>query len=43
MFEEAGCAEASVSTREGNEVAQQLYRNASLTESSLLLEKHFGT
>ena len=41
VFEEAGCAEASVSTGEGNEAAQKVYRDAGLTESSLLLEKHF--
>jgi GNAT superfamily N-acetyltransferase len=42
VFGEAGCAEASVSTGEGNEAAQKVYRDAGLTESSLLLEKHFG-
>jgi ribosomal protein S18 acetylase RimI-like enzyme len=41
VLEEAGCAEASVSTGEGNEAAQKVYRDAGLTESSLLLEKHF--
>ncbi len=41
-FEEAGCAEASVSTGEGNETAQRIYRGAGLTESSLLLERHFS-
>jgi GNAT superfamily N-acetyltransferase len=42
VFEEAGCAEASVSTGAGNEAAQKVYRDAGLTESSLLLERHFG-
>jgi ribosomal protein S18 acetylase RimI-like enzyme len=42
VFEAAGCAEASVSTGAGNEAAQKVYRDAGLTESSLLLEKHFG-
>ena len=42
VFEEAGCAEASVSTGETNDPAQHLYREAGLTETSLLLEKHFG-
>ena len=42
VFREAGCAEASVSTGEGNEAAQRVYRDAGLTESSLLLEMHFG-
>lgn len=41
LFEEAGCAEASVSTGEANGAAQRVYRSAGLTESSLLLEKHF--
>ena len=41
VFEEAGCAEASVSTGAENEAAQKVYRDAGLTESSLLLEKHF--
>ncbi len=41
LFEEAGCAEASVSTGEANDPAQHLYREAGLTETSLLLEKHF--
>jgi len=41
-FEEAGCAEASVSTGEENEAAKRIYRGAGLTESSLLLETHFG-
>ncbi len=40
-FEEAGCAEASVSTGEANDRAQHVYREAGLTETSLLLEKHF--
>ena len=43
VFEEAGCAEASVSTGEENETAQKVYRDAGLTESSLLLETHFPT
>jgi ribosomal protein S18 acetylase RimI-like enzyme len=43
VFREAGCAEASVSTGEENEAAQGVYRGAGLTESSLLLETHFGT
>jgi len=43
LFREAGCAEASVSTGEGNDPAQRVYRAAGLTESSLLLEKHFST
>jgi ribosomal protein S18 acetylase RimI-like enzyme len=42
LFEEAGCAEASVSTGEANDPAQHVYREAGLTETSLLLEKHFG-
>jgi GNAT superfamily N-acetyltransferase len=42
LFREAGCAEASVSTGEANDAAQKVYRRAGLTESSLLLEKHFG-
>jgi ribosomal protein S18 acetylase RimI-like enzyme len=41
LFEEAGCAEASVSTGEANDPAQHVYREAGLTETSLLLEKHF--
>ena len=41
MFREAGCAEASVSTGEANDPAQHVYREAGLTETSLLLEKHF--
>jgi ribosomal protein S18 acetylase RimI-like enzyme len=41
LLREAGCAEASVSTGEGNEAAQKVYRDAGLTESSLLLETHF--
>jgi ribosomal protein S18 acetylase RimI-like enzyme len=41
-FREAGCAEASVSTGEENASAQKVYRDAGLTESSLLLETHFG-
>jgi ribosomal protein S18 acetylase RimI-like enzyme len=42
VFREAGCAEASVSTGETNDPAQKVYRDAGLTETSLLLEKHFG-
>lgn len=42
VFRESGCAEASVSTGEGNEAAQRVYRDTGLTESSLLLEMHFG-
>jgi GNAT superfamily N-acetyltransferase len=41
VFEEAGCAEASVSTGAGNETAQRLYADAGLDEASVLLEKHF--
>jgi ribosomal protein S18 acetylase RimI-like enzyme len=41
MFRDAGCAEASVSTGEANDPAQHVYREAGLTETSLLLEKHF--
>jgi ribosomal protein S18 acetylase RimI-like enzyme len=41
LFQEAGCAEASVSTGEANDPAQHVYREAGLTETSLLLEKHF--
>ncbi len=41
VFREAGCAEASVSTGEANGPARHVYREAGLTESSLLLEKHF--
>ena len=41
VFEEAGCAEASVSTGAENEVAQKVYCDAGLTEASVLLEKHF--
>ena len=40
-FREGGCAEASVSTGEENATAQKVYRDAGLTESSLLLETHF--
>jgi ribosomal protein S18 acetylase RimI-like enzyme len=43
LFEEAGCAEASVSTGETNDPAQHVYREAGLTETSLLLEKHFAS
>jgi ribosomal protein S18 acetylase RimI-like enzyme len=42
LFVSAGCAEASVSTGEDNDAAQKVYRDAGLTESSLLLETHFG-
>lgn len=42
LFEEAGCAEASVSTGEANDPARHVYREAGLTETSLLLERHFG-
>jgi len=42
VFEEAGCAEASVSTGAENETAQTLYADAGLTEASVLLEKHFS-
>jgi ribosomal protein S18 acetylase RimI-like enzyme len=41
-FEEAGCAEASVSTGAENDTAQKLYADAGLTEASVLLETHFG-
>lgn len=41
IFEEAGCAEASVSTGAANEVGQKLYADAGLREASVLLEKHF--
>ena len=41
LFEEAGCAEASVSTGDANDPAQHVYREAGLDESSLLLEMHF--
>jgi ribosomal protein S18 acetylase RimI-like enzyme len=41
VFEEAGCAEASVSTGAENETAQRLYADAGLTEASVLLETHF--
>ncbi len=41
VFREGGCAEASVSTSQENEIAQKVYRGAGLTESSLLLETHF--
>jgi GNAT superfamily N-acetyltransferase len=43
VFEEAGCAEASVSTGAENETAQRLYADAGLTDASVLLERHFGT
>lgn len=43
LFREAGCAEASVSTGEANDPAQHVYREAGLTETSLLLEKHFDS
>jgi ribosomal protein S18 acetylase RimI-like enzyme len=43
LFEEAGCAEASVSTGDANDPAQHIYREAGLTETSLLLETHFST
>ena len=42
VFEEAGCAEASVSTGAENETAQKLYADAGLTEASVLLETHFA-
>lgn len=42
LFRESGCAEASVSTGADNAPAQRVYREAGLTESSLLLEVHFG-
>jgi ribosomal protein S18 acetylase RimI-like enzyme len=42
LFRKAGCAETSVSTGEGNDPAQHVYREAGLTETSLLLEKHFS-
>ena len=42
LFEEAGCAEASVSTGAENETAQKLYADAGLSEASVLLEKHFA-
>jgi GNAT superfamily N-acetyltransferase len=42
VFRDAGCAEASVSTGEANDRAQHVYREAGLTESSLLLETHFA-
>jgi ribosomal protein S18 acetylase RimI-like enzyme len=42
VFEEAGCAEASVSTGAENETAQKLYADAGLDEASVLLEKHFA-
>jgi ribosomal protein S18 acetylase RimI-like enzyme len=41
LFEKSGCAEASVSTGDANDPAQHVYREAGLTESSLLLERHF--
>ena len=41
LFEEAGCAEISVSAAAANEAAQKLYFDAGLTEASVLLEKHF--
>jgi ribosomal protein S18 acetylase RimI-like enzyme len=41
LFAEAGCAEASVSTGDANDPAQHVYREAGLTETSLLLEMHF--
>jgi GNAT superfamily N-acetyltransferase len=40
LLEDAGCAEISVSTGAGNEVAQKLYFDLGLTEASVLLEKH---
>ena len=42
VFEEAGCAEASVSTGETNDPAQKVYGDAGLTETFILLERHFG-
>ncbi len=42
LFEEAGCAEASVSTGQENDPAQHVYREAGLTETSVLLETHFA-
>ncbi len=42
VFEEAGCAEASVSTGAENETAQKLYADAGLHEASVLLETHFA-
>jgi ribosomal protein S18 acetylase RimI-like enzyme len=41
VFEEAGCAEVSVSTGDANDPAQHVYREAGLTETSVLLERHF--
>ena len=41
VFEDAGCAEASVSTGAENDTAQRLYADAGLTEASVLLETHF--
>ncbi len=41
MFEEAGCAEASVTTGTENEVAQKVYVDAGLNEACVSLEKHF--
>jgi ribosomal protein S18 acetylase RimI-like enzyme len=43
LFEEAGCAEASVTTGAENEVAQKLYCDAGLTEACISLERHFTT
>jgi GNAT superfamily N-acetyltransferase len=43
LFEQAGCAEASVSTGDANDPAQHVYREAGLDESSLLLETHFSS
>ena len=40
LLEDAGCAEISVSTGAGNEVAQRLYCDLGLTGASVLLEKH---
>jgi GNAT superfamily N-acetyltransferase len=42
VFEEAGCAEASVSTGAENDTAQKIYAAAGLTEASVLLETHFA-
>jgi GNAT superfamily N-acetyltransferase len=43
LFRDAGCAEASVSTGDANDPAQHVYREAGLTETSLLLETHFAS
>ena len=41
LFQEMGCAEASISTMPENTGAQRLYRSLGLADEAVLLEKHF--